>query len=312
MNSIDILLATFNGERYLGEQLDSLFAQTFRDWRLIIGDDGSTDKTTHIIESCLADQGGSALLLPPSGTTLGPCANFARLLQHSTAEYSMFCDQDDVWLPRKIETTLKKMQEMERGFGKDMPLLVHTDLEVVGSELQPVAPSLWRYQGTNPNHGSLNRLLVQNVATGCTIMINRSLRDLALPIPPEARMHDWWLCLVAAAFGTVGFISEPTILYRQHGRNDSGAKPSGLGVALRKILHPSTLVATRELDLHLQCQAKAFLNRYGDRLPPRLREPLNVYSLLREQGRLKETYYRLKYEFLYSSWLMNVRMMLFR
>ncbi|WP_243370836.1 glycosyltransferase family 2 protein [Geotalea sp. SG265] len=311
MSAVDLLLATFNGEHYLGEQLVSLFAQTCQDWRMIISDDGSTDDTRAIIESCQTAH-GNVTSLSSTDTTLGPCGNFARLLQHSTADYVMFCDQDDVWLPRKIEKTLAKMGEMEAHYGKEMPLLVHSDLKVVDCALQPLAPSFWRYHGTNPDAIAFNRLLVQNVATGCTVMINKPLRELALPIPAEARMHDWWLCLVAAAFGRIGYVNEPTVLYRQHGRNDSGAKPTGFGVALDKILNPSTLISRDDFDLQLQRQAAVFLQRFGDRLPPQQRELLGIYSRLREQGRLKEAYRRLKYGFLYSNWLMNMRMLLLR
>ena len=137
----------------------------------------------------------------------------------------MFCDQDDVWFPDKIAVTLGKMQELEGRHGGERPLLVHTDMKVADGNLRVVADSLWRYQKSDPVRGeALNRLLVQNCATGCSMMINRALCDLALPIPAEAMMHDWWLVLVAAAFGTIGHCAEPTLLYRQHGANDVGAK----------------------------------------------------------------------------------------
>lgn len=310
-NGIEILLATCNGAAYLSALLDSLLAQTCGNWRLIVRDDGSTDDTLWIIDEYLANHPDRVSILSDQGERLGPCGNFARLLEQSTADYTMFCDQDDVWLPRKIELTLARMREMEGLYGGDTPILVHTDLRVVDGGLNPLSDSLWRYQTTDPDATALNRLLVQNVATGCTVMINRALRELARPIPEEARMHDWWLALAAAAFGRIGHVAQPTALYRQHGDNDSGAGPTSLGVALGKLLNPSTLVERDELDLHLQRQAAAFLRRYGDRLPARERDMLDVYSRLHEQGFLMERYCRLRNGFLYSSWLMNMRMLLF-
>jgi len=310
--SIDILLATYNGGAYLEAQLDSILAQTHGNWRLVIRDDGSTDNTPRIIGKYLATHPDKVSLLRDKGEMLGPCGNFARLLQHSTADYIMFCDQDDVWLPRKIELTQGKMLELEGLYGQDMPLLVHTDLKVVDGNLKPLSDSLWRYQTTDPDATLLNLLLVQNVATGCTVMINRTLRELALPIPEEARMHDWWLALVAATFGHIGHVAQPTVLYRQHGRNDSGAAPMGAVAAMGKLLAPSTLVQRTELDRHLQRQAAAFLQRYGDRLSAQDRDLLDVYSRLHEQGFFMERYYRLKYGFLYAGFLMNIRLLLFR
>lgn len=311
-NGIEILLATCNGAAYLSALLDSLLAQTYGNWRLVIRDDGSTDDTPRIIGKYLANHPDRVSILRDKGETLGPCGNFARLLHHSKADYTMFCDQDDVWLPEKIELTMARMREMESLYGEDTPIMVHTDLRVVDGNLKPLSDSLWRYQTTDPDATALNRLLVQNVATGCTVMINRALRELALPIPVEARMHDWWLALVAAVFGRIGHVAQPTILYRQHGRNDSGAAPMGAVAALGKLLAPSTLVQRTELDLHIQRQAAAFLQRYGDRLSTRDRDLLDIYSRLHEQGFFMERYYRLKYGFLYAGFLMNIRLLLFR
>lgn len=310
--SINILLAAYNGAAYLSEQLDSLLAQTCSNWHLTISDDGSTDNTVEIVNSFFARYPDKITVLATSGEKLGPCGNFAQLLAQSKADYTMFCDQDDVWLPRKIELTMARMRDMEALYGEATPLMVHTDLKVVDGNLKPLSDSLWRYQQTNPAVTALNRLLVQNVATGCTVMINRALRELALPIPEEARMHDWWLALVAAVFGRIGHVAQPTILYRQHGRNDSGAAPMGAIAAMGKLLMPGTRVQRTEFDRHLQRQAAAFLQRYGGHLSAQDRDLLGIYSRLHEQGFFMERYYRLKYGFLYASLAMNIRLLLFR
>jgi hypothetical protein len=116
------------------------------------------------------------------------------------------------------------MKAMAHDYGQDTPLLVHTDVTVVDSNLHKVAQSLWRIKERSNKGATLRRLLLQNVATGCTVMINKPLRDKPCQSPDEAMMHDWWLVLVAAAFGHIDFTSEPTLLYRQHERSDIGAK----------------------------------------------------------------------------------------
>jgi glycosyltransferase involved in cell wall biosynthesis len=310
--TIAILLATYNGAPYLAQQLDSLLVQTNRDWHLLVRDDLSTDETFDILRRYQEQHPTKITIVPNEGEVLGASGNFGALLTLADAPFTMFCDQDDVWLPDKIELTLAAMQRLEALHGKAMPLLVHTDLRVVDSNLLEIAPSLWRYQKTDPSAITLNRLLVQNVATGCTVMINRSLRELAVPMPAEARMHDWWLALVAGAFGRIAHIQTPTILYRQHDCNDSGAAPLNLIVAMRKIFAPSKLLKTNEFVKRLQRQAAAFLQRYGNMLPPRTRTVLEIYSCLQEQGFFKERYYRVKYGFFYASTLMNIRLLLFR
>jgi glycosyltransferase involved in cell wall biosynthesis len=234
--NVDILLATYNGADFLGEQLDSLLRQTCRDWQLLIRDDGSEDRTLTIIESYIASRPGQIYLLKDNHRALGAAGNFAKLIKYSQAEYTLFCDQDDVWLKEKLELSLKRIQELEAAHGKATPLLVHTDLKVVDKNLTTLANSFWQHQNLDPSTGKQwNRLLVQNVVTGCTTIINRALREVAMPIPGAAIMHDWWLALVASLLGRVEFIDQPTILYRQHGHNDTGAKKWGAQFILSRI-----------------------------------------------------------------------------
>ncbi|MER3556040.1 MAG: glycosyltransferase family 2 protein, partial [Meiothermus sp.] len=141
-----------------------------------------------------------------------------------------------VWLKEKLELSLKRMQELEAAHGKATPLLVHTDLKVVDRNLAALSNSFWQHQNLNPKAGERwNRLLVQNVVTGCTTIINRALREVAIPIPSAAIMHDWWLALVASLLGRVEFIDQPTVLYRQHSHNDTGAKKWGARFILGRL-----------------------------------------------------------------------------
>lgn len=221
---IDILLATYNGQAYLREQIDSILAQSNQDWQLLIRDDASDDDTLSIIKDYVAKYSDRIKLIEDNGGHLGTKLNFERLLENSNSEYIMFCDQDDVWLPRKVEATLKLMKATEKSY-PDKPILVHTDLRVVNSQLKTIAESMWRYQGISPEIGNnLNKVMLQNVATGCTVMINEKAKVVSLPIPKEAVMHDWWIAINVAKHGKIVYIPDQLVLYRQHSNNAVGAK----------------------------------------------------------------------------------------
>ena len=222
--NIDILLPTYNGEKYLTEQIDSILTQSTQDWRLIIRDDGSSDNTVSIIEKYAAKYPDKIKLITDNDGNLGASLNFGRLLEQADAEYIMFSDQDDVWLPNKIELTLNVMKATEQIY-PDKEVLIHTDLKVVNSDLNIIADSMWSYQKISPEIGDdLSKIMAQNIVTGCAMMINRKAKDVSTPIPPEAIMYDWWIAMNVARYGKIVYLSAPSILYRQHSDNRIGAK----------------------------------------------------------------------------------------
>lgn len=216
---IEILMATYNGEKYVSEQIDSLLNQTFKDWSLLIRDDNSKDETLNIIKSYVEQYPNKIKLINDNKGSLRAKDNFLELLKLSTADYIMFCDQDDVWLPRKIEITLKKMKEVENG-----PTLIHTDLKVVDKNLNIISDSMWKLQKLFPEKKEYNYLIVQNNITGCTMMINRELAKLSTGKFPNGIMHDWIIGIIASLKGNISYVNEGTILYRQHGNNEVGAQ----------------------------------------------------------------------------------------
>ncbi len=222
--NIDILLATYNGQAYLAEQIDSILAQSNQDWRLLIRDDRSGDNTINIIKDYVERYPDRIKLIEDNHGHLGASLNFQQLLKNSTAEYIMFSDQDDIWLPQKIELTLDLMKVTEKAYpGK--PILVHTDLKTVDSSLRTIAESTWEYQGIPPEIGNKpDEVVFQNMATGCTIMINRKAKTISLPIPKEAIMHDWWIAINVAKQGKIVYVPDQLVLYRQHANNAVGAK----------------------------------------------------------------------------------------
>lgn len=222
-----ILLATYNGGRFLAEQLESIYGQSeVEDWHLLVRDDGSSDESRDILRAC-ARKYGKMFLVEDGLGQLGAKGNFAHLLELARARGASFCcfsDQDDVWRRDKIALQAERMRELSAAY-PNKPLMVHSDMEVVDAALGCLHRSFMGYQGIH-HQGSdpLRFLLTQNFVTGCTVMINRALLEVATPVPEEALMHDWWLALCAASLGHIAYVDGPLLKYRQHGGNEVGAK----------------------------------------------------------------------------------------
>ena len=282
---IDILMTVYNGERYVIPQIESILNQTDSNWKLFIQDDCSTDRTVELIEPYVRRYPERITLLRNQENSGSAQKNFFSMLPLAEHSYCMFCDHDDVWKPRKIEMTVRRMMELERANGEDTPLLVHTDLAVTDENLKVVSDSMFRTQNLNRKGNKLNNLIVQNNVTGCTMMVNKALVDMVGPMPEHAVMHDWWLALIAACFGKIGFVRQATILYRQHHANEVGAKNA------RSLSYNAKRLANREqarkalADTYLQ--AKEFEQRYHALLKPQDLELLQVYQNLPYFGKLR-------------------------
>ena len=222
-----ILMSTYNGERFLREQLDSILGQTETNWQLLVRDDGSGDGTLAILKEYVNAHSDRIALLEDGKRNLGAKASFEQLMLHAPeAEYYMFADQDDVWLPNKVADTKAAMQALESRQGKDKPLVVHTDLRVVDEDLGEMHPSFWRYSNIRPEilDSNVHYLGICNAVTGCAMLFNRTAKEVSLPFADYAFMHDQWIAAkVMCAGGVVKPIDEATILYRQHRKNTVGA-----------------------------------------------------------------------------------------
>lgn len=222
---VEILMATYNGEKFLSEQIDSIIYQSYRNIRLLIHDDGSIDRTLYIVKKYQKQYPDKVFLIEDGIKCGGAKENFAHLMRFAKANYIMFSDQDDVWIEDKIEITLKKMLECERRFGKNTPIIIHTDLKVVDTNLKTLSKFFWDYCKINPYNNSLRHLLLLNTVTGCASMINRALLINSMPVPKDAMVHDWWVALVCTYLnGHIEPLPKQTVLYRQHRANTIGAK----------------------------------------------------------------------------------------
>jgi len=292
---VTILLATYNGERYLEEQIESILQQTCTDWELIIQDDCSSDDTAVIALKYVKQNPDKIRFVKrefPSGSAKD---NFFSMLKLAMSEYVITCDQDDVWLTTKIEVTLNEMHSLEAEQGYYRPLLVHTDLKVVDYNLSVIAQSMFKRQNLDNRRDKLNNLLVQNIVTGCTTMVNRALLDMVHEAPKEAMMHDWWFALIASAFGKIGFVDQSTVLYRQHESNEVGAKDArSLGYNFKRL---SETKQSMQALQNTYLQALAFLKIYGELLSPQFLELVREYSSIPVFGKIRRLQTIYKYHF---------------
>lgn len=291
MTAIDILLATYNGARFLPEQLRSLEEQTFRDWQLVVRDDGSTDGSVAVVEEWAARTGRPIRIIKDGRTGLGAMGNFGALLEASDAPYFALCDQDDVWLPDKLSLMLKRLQEAEARYGEHMPRLAYSDLRVVDEQLKEIHPSFRTFAFLRlPRPGlALIDVMTQNVVAGCASLGNSALRQAALPIPGEAVMHDWWLALTAGAVGELVDIPEATVLYRQHGQNAVGAVRWTAGAVLLRLRSnfAESVRSMRSFFADTQRQALVFHGRFGNKIDTEISALMYRYGVLSAQSILK-------------------------
>lgn len=249
-----ILLSTFNGEKFLSELMDSLLNQSYPNIEILVRDDGSSDDTLAILDK-YANHYPSVKVI--CGKNLGVIQSFFELLRLSSpeAEYIAFCDQDDVWEKDKISRAVRFLEQ----YSTDAPLLYCSRVTLVDENLSIIGRSQIPKRGP-----SFENALVQNIATGCTIVINRISRELLMKeIPKIVQMHDWWMYLVVSAFGNVVYDVEPRILYRQHSSNVIGYKKSAIARWLARI---QRFLKSGRLCLVTE-QANEFRRIYGSLLP---------------------------------------------
>lgn len=276
--SVQVLLATYNGEAYVDRQLESILVQSFGDLEVLVSDDGSQDETLQVVQRYAAADPRVSLTCDVAGHG-GARDNFLWLVSQATAPYIAFSDQDDVWLTEKLALEMAEMRRLEDEYGTDTPLLVFSDLAVADEELEVVHPSFMHYAGLDPKRLSLANLLAQNVSPGCVMLADRALYAEALELPEDRRsvaMHDWWFMLTAAALGHIGYVDQPTMLYRQHGDNEVGAESNtAAGILGRLGTFADHLVPSASqldgVDLRI-AQARAFVETYADALAPQQRE----------------------------------------
>ncbi|MBY5034830.1 glycosyltransferase family 2 protein [Streptococcus gallolyticus] len=284
---VTILMSTYNGERFLAEQIRSIQDQTFTNWKLLIRDDGSNDRTPEIIQEFVEKDSRIHFMNTEDRTNLGVIKNFYTLLKYEKADVYFFSDQDDIWLPEKMAMTLAEAEH----YPADQPLLIYTDLKVVNQELEVLSESMIRSQSYHANT-SLIQELTENTVTGGTMMINHSLAELWTR-PDNILMHDWYLALLATAFGKLVYIDQAGELYRQHDSNVLGART--LSKRMQHWIRPHLLFAKYwQLIKDSQLQASHLLQLP---LTPDKRDLVQAYVTIMDKGLIERVRILKKYSF---------------
>ncbi len=284
---VDVIVATYNGGKYIREQLDSILNQTYQDIRIILRDDGSKDDTVAIIREYMENYPGKVMLVEDDAKCGSSRSNFMQAMKSSDADYIAFSDQDDFWLPEKIEHSLKRLKELEKQVGADKPVLVFGSYKPVDAALQPIQENA---KGRQEAAYKLDfpTLLVQNYVNGCLMMINRTLADMMGDFDQVILMHDWWAALIAAGGGAIEHIDEVMTLYRQHGNNVVGSvNVRSFRYRLKKMFDQEA----REAPEQYRRQAKLLFERNGAQLYPQHRAELERFLNLYNKnkiGRIRE------------------------
>lgn len=249
---VNILMSTYNGQQFLSEQIRSIKEQSYTDWTLFIRDDGSSDNTKEILKDFERQDSRIHIIDSDKSDNLGVIKSFHKLVNHDRADFYFFSDQDDVWLPNKLELSLKEAQN----YPADLPLMVYMDLKVVNQDLEIMTESMVKSQSHHANT-ELVQELTENTVTGGVAMINHTLAEMWQETD-DILMHDWYLALLASAFGNLVFIDQPGELYRQHSDNVLGART--LSKRFKKWVRPHILFAVYwDLIKNSQIQARHLL-----------------------------------------------------
>lgn len=305
MSRIGIIMATYNGEKYLREQIESILSNTYTDWHLTICDDGSTDATDSIINEYVMKY-PDKITGHKNQKNLGVMYNFLQGVLDNTADYYMFCDQDDVWLKDKIKITYEKMLDMEKQWGSDIPISIFTDATLVDQDLNVLHSSFFKTSNLDVRKIDLPHILMENKLLGCTVMCNNKTKEMLDKLPDTMRMHDWWIGILTASFGKIGYVPTQTILYRQHSHNVVGGQ--GKKEYIKNRIH--SLNKQKEVLRLTEKQAECFYEIYKNRLSKENGKIIYNFSRLNQMNWLKKRIVVIKYGFLKTGLLRNIGVLL--
>ena len=244
---IDILMATYNGEKYLAEQLDSIINQTYHNWNLLIRDDSSTDRTLEIIQDYQKKDNRIKLLKDNKGN-LGIVKNFEELLKNSESEFIMFSDQDDIWIENKLDMYLKMIEKI-----KNKGFMIHSDAILFDKNKSNILKDT--FISKKAINKGLENVFFNYFVQGATILISKEIKNFILPFPKEVYLHDRYIHLISELFFERIFVNKALIYYRQHGDNQIGAKNT-----IRELL------SKRYFDERDRQLIKIIYNKYGSLL----------------------------------------------
>lgn len=296
---VHIVMASYNGEAYLEEQLESLLHQSYADFTLEICDDGSTDGTLDILERYAKED--ERISIHRNEKNMGYVKNFMQGIKRSQASYIMLCDQDDIWNPNKIEITLKAMKKAENET-PNVPLLVFTDAMNYDSDSGEETGRFHKNSHLDIKKVDTAHIFMENKCIGCTVMINQAVLSYLSELPEQIRVHDWWLALICSHFGRIVYVDEPTLKYRQHGGNMIGGSSFSSYVKERL----AGIARQREALRQTFAQGAAFYGQYGERMGESERRIAAAFAGMEQAGWFLRRKNMFCYGFTKSGWIRNV------
>ena len=306
---VNIIMCTYNGEKYIREQLQSIADNRVTEWNILISDDQSTDSTIQIARE-FQKQYPDKIQIKVNDTKKGAIINFlSSIYQVGTTmekeDFIMLCDQDDIWNSDKIEKTESCMNNLIKTYGNEMPLLVCTDVTVVDDEMKIIHESFRRMNNYQIRHLDFSHLMMENKVQGCTTMINKSLALMLDRLPTKTTMHDGWLALIASAFGHIAYMDEQTMKYRQHPDNVQGS------IAYKDDVKNkfSNLGGQRQIVMNTTAQISEFLEIYGETVPEIVKKAAKAFATFSEQNFFTRRYNIVKYHMWKSGLLRNIGLM---
>lgn len=308
-----ILLATYNGEAFLEEQLNSILGQSYTNWEILTRDDGSTDRTRDILAAFKEEHPDKIIIIKDNKTNLGACLNFGQLMSSSTADIICFADQDDIWHPNKMEQSIKALEKMHEKYGTDTPALVHHDVSIINKHNDQIEASFNKKNNIGKENSSLNHILIQPVVHGFAATVNRALIKKALPAPQTLDMHDNYITLIASAFGNIDYIADQLADYRIHGNNVAGGQNTFYNLSIKDFDlnnlfngHSAecikSLLNSAHKTLEEKCTvAAAFLEQHSDNMSEKQNQLFKDFSRLADVNTIERKALILKHGFLPTS-----------
>lgn len=235
---IAILLATYNAGERLKYLINSLYSQTEKDWNLYVHDDSSSDGTKERLSEYAEKKENFYVL--GDNVRRGACDSFLWLLQNVDSDFYMFCDQDDIWLPYKIEISLAATKNLN----DNIPICVNTDLAITDGQYNIEDKSLWKISKVCPQFlSNLEYMSLFPFVTGCTMLFNRKAKEVTVFDVENIPMHDWWICInILKNDGKIVNVNKSTILYCQHGNNTIGALDVNWNYTKMKASHVGRII----------------------------------------------------------------------
>ncbi|PZR19819.1 MAG: hypothetical protein DI539_12690 [Flavobacterium psychrophilum] len=296
INNISVALATYNGGKYIYDQLISIINQTLPPTEIIIADDCSKDNTIQIIQDIQKDHPFIKLFI--NDKNKGPIKTFEVAISKCNSDYVALCDQDDIWELDKLEISLKELKSIE---DVNKPSMVFTDLKMMDSKGNLTGQTFWETQGLNPEKMDFYRTLFLNSVTGCAAVFNKKMKDELAEIPVGVEMHDYWMALIALGVGKLKPLYVPTVKYRSHENSVTIKDEISFSQRVKKFINIISGGDKEYMRSNFE-QAELFLDIYGDRLDSQTKKQLIDFIKLKDKWALYRNLYigGFKYLYIYS------------